>query len=95
MWYFVTTTELINWRYFFVHQSRPFGVAMLFAGVDKCGPQLYHLDPSGTFLHFGAKAIGSGSEGAQQSLQEAYHTVCGIPRAVCVGVNCVLFCYKK
>jgi 20S proteasome subunit alpha 5 len=53
--------------------SRPFGVAMLFAGVDKTGAQLYHLDPSGTFLHFGAKAIGSGSEGAQQSLQEAYH----------------------
>ena len=48
---------------------------MLFAGVDKSGPQLYHLDPSGTFLHFGAKAIGSGFEGAQQSLQESYHTV--------------------
>merc|ERR1719195_1820373 len=53
--------------------SRPFGVAMLFAGVDKLGPQLYHLDPSGNYLQFGAKAIGSGSEGAQQSLQEAYH----------------------
>ena len=25
------------------------------------------------FLQFDAKAIGSGSEGAQQSLQEAYH----------------------
>jgi len=53
--------------------SRPFGVAMLFAGIDKSGPQLFHMDPSGTFLQFGAKAIGSGSEGAQQSLQEEYH----------------------
>ena len=58
------------------HQSRPFGVAMLFAGIDNCGAQLYHMDPSGTFLEFGAKAIGSGSEGAQQSLQESYHKVC-------------------
>ena len=41
--------------------------------VDENGPQLYHMDPSGTYLQFDAKAIGSGSEGAQQSLQEAYH----------------------
>lgn len=72
--------------------SRPFGVAILFAGIDEKGPQLYHMDPSGewnetacfviklipyiilgTFVQFDAKAIGSGSEGAQQSLQEVYH----------------------
>lgn len=53
--------------------SRPFGVAILFAGMDDNGTQLYHMDPSGTYLQFDAKAIGSGSEGAQQSLQEAYH----------------------
>merc|ERR1712038_1451379 len=53
--------------------SRPFGVAILFAGMDENGPQLFHMDPSGTYLQFDAKAIGSGSEGAQQSLQEAYH----------------------
>ncbi|XP_071961447.1 proteasome subunit alpha type-5-like [Antedon mediterranea] len=53
--------------------SRPFGVALLFAGVDKEGPQLFHMDPSGTFIKFNAKAIGSGSEGAQSQLQEVYH----------------------
>ncbi|KAJ1523927.1 hypothetical protein ONE63_010476 [Megalurothrips usitatus] len=53
--------------------SRPFGVAILFAGCDEKGPQLFHMDPSGTFVQFDAKAIGSGSEGAQQSLQEQYH----------------------
>lgn len=37
--------------------------------MDEYGPQLFHLDPSGTFVQFDAKAIGSGSEGAQQSLQ--------------------------
>jgi 20S proteasome subunit alpha 5 len=52
--------------------SRPFGVAMLFAGHDEKGAHLYHMDPSGTYLKFDAKAIGSGSEGAQQSLQESY-----------------------
>lgn len=53
--------------------SRPFGVALLIGGIDESGPQLYHLDPSGTFLQYDAKAIGSASEGAQQSLQEKYH----------------------
>jgi 20S proteasome subunit alpha 5 len=54
-------------------KHRPFGVAILFAGIDEKGPQLFHMDPSGTYVQYDAKAIGSGSEGAQQSLQEAYH----------------------
>merc|ERR1712032_1020391 len=48
-------------------------LAIHFGGMDDNGTQLYHMDPSGTYLQFDAKAIGSGSEGAQQSLQEAYH----------------------
>ena len=35
----------------------------------------YHLEPSGTFIEYEAKAIGSGSEGAQQNLQEIFHKV--------------------
>ncbi|EDV29754.1 uncharacterized protein TRIADDRAFT_19919 [Trichoplax adhaerens] len=53
--------------------SRPFGVALLFAGIDEKGPQLFHLDPSGTYFECEAKAIGSGSEGAQSQLHELYH----------------------
>ncbi|KAJ3339140.1 proteasome component pup2 [Entophlyctis luteolus] len=53
--------------------SRPFGVALLIGGFDEKGPQLFHADPSGTFTRFDAKAIGSGSEGAQTELQEGYH----------------------
>jgi 20S proteasome subunit alpha 5 len=53
--------------------SRPFGVALLIAGWDEeDGPMLYHTDPSGTFVRFTAKAIGSGTEGAQTALQEEY-----------------------
>lgn len=52
--------------------SRPFGVALLLAGLDEKGPQLFFCDPSGTFLQYNAKAIGQGSEGAQSTLQEKY-----------------------
>ncbi|CAM6082900.1 unnamed protein product [Calypogeia fissa] len=53
--------------------SRPFGVSLLIAGHDETGPCLYHTDPSGTFWQCDAKAIGSGSEGADSSLQEHYN----------------------
>jgi len=53
--------------------SRPFGVALLIAGIDELGPQLFHTDPSGTFVRYDAKAIGSGSEAAQSELQDKWH----------------------
>jgi len=62
--------------------SRPFGVALLFAGVDEKGPQLYHMDPSGTYVQYDAKAIGSGSEGAQQTLVELYNKSMTLKEAI-------------
>lgn len=53
--------------------SRPFGVALLLAGMADDGPALYHMDPSGTYVRFEAKAIGSASEGAQSALQDEYN----------------------
>jgi hypothetical protein len=35
----------------------------------------YHAEPSGTFYRYDAKAIGSGSEGAQAELQGEYFKV--------------------
>jgi 20S proteasome subunit alpha 5 len=52
--------------------SRPFGVALLLAGCDDTGAKLFFCDPSGTYVEFKAKAIGSGSEGAQTQLTDEY-----------------------
>ncbi|KAI0370058.1 proteasome-domain-containing protein [Pilatotrama ljubarskyi] len=52
--------------------SRPFGVALLIAGIDESGLQLFHTDSSGTFVRY-AKLIGSGSEAAQSELQDKWH----------------------
>ncbi|KAL2292647.1 hypothetical protein FJTKL_07753 [Diaporthe vaccinii] len=67
--------------------SRPFGVALLIAGYDEDGPSLYHAEPSGTFYRYDAKAIGSGSEGAQAELQNEYHKVSNGGRAACGGTT--------
>ena len=54
--------------------ARPYGVALLIAGVDERGPQLYQTDPSGTFLQWQARAIGSGGETAMTQVKEQYHS---------------------
>ena len=53
--------------------ARPFGVALLIAGVDQNGPQLYQTDPSGTYFKWEARAIGSGGDTAMTSIKESYH----------------------
>lgn len=71
--------------------SRPFGVALLLGGIDEKGPRLFHLDPSGTFIQYDAKAIGSGSEGAQTSLQQEYNKSMSLKEAS----KCVLTILKQ
>jgi len=71
----VTTNQRLDFSKIFYFNSkirlgRPFGVAMLFAGVDHTGTALYHLDPSGTYIRCIAKAIGAGGDGAEQALIE-------------------------
>ncbi|KAF7488137.1 Proteasome subunit alpha type-5 [Sarcoptes scabiei] len=62
--------------------SRPFGLAMLFAGMDGVRPSLFFMDPSGTYVSCDAKAIGSGCEGAQQALQEIYNKSITVDEAI-------------
>ncbi|XP_034485809.1 proteasome subunit alpha type-5-like [Drosophila innubila] len=52
--------------------NRPASVALLFAGFDGDEPQLWHLDPSGTYTRYLGKAIGSNSAFAQKKLEEKY-----------------------
>lgn len=53
--------------------SRPFGVALLVAGVDPVdGPVLFNTDPSGTYTKYSAAAIGADQEGATKLLQEKF-----------------------
>merc|ERR1711976_1067999 len=53
----------------------------LLTGLDssesekKLIPKLYHLDPSGSFIRYHAKAIGSGEETAMEQLLNNYKEV--------------------
>jgi proteasome alpha subunit len=51
---------------------RPFGVALILAGVDKSGAALYLTDPSGTYIGYDAVAIGAGSDQVTEFLEKSY-----------------------
>lgn len=51
---------------------RPFGVALLVAGIDLDGPALYRLEPSGCYSAWKCIAIGKGSAEAEAMLHEGF-----------------------
>lgn len=51
---------------------RPFGVSLLIGGADSKGPQLFLLEPTGTYFQYKAKAIGMSSTEANEFLEKEY-----------------------
>ncbi len=51
---------------------RPFGVAMIFVGIDFKGPELYMTEPSGRYMSYYAVALGERSQVATEYLEKHY-----------------------
>ncbi|CAB4276749.1 unnamed protein product [Prunus armeniaca] len=51
---------------------RPFGVSLLVAGFDDSGPQLYQVDPSGSYFSWKASAMGKNVSNAKTFLEKRY-----------------------
>ncbi|KAG8218779.1 proteasome subunit alpha type-3 [Butyriboletus roseoflavus] len=49
---------------------RPFGISTILAGVDKTGPSLYVVEPSGVCLGYHGAAIGKGRQLAKTELEK-------------------------
>jgi proteasome alpha subunit len=52
---------------------RPFGVGILFGGLDQTGPSLQFVDPGGGVVSCKAKAMGEGDSEAIAFLKEKYN----------------------
>jgi proteasome alpha subunit len=52
--------------------ARPFGVALLIAGIDRHGARLYQTDPSGVYIGYFATAIGAESGTITEYLEKNY-----------------------
>ncbi len=52
--------------------ARPFGTAMLMAGIDETGIGLYETDPSGALVSYKATAIGCGRAAVMDIFEKEY-----------------------
>lgn len=68
---------------------RPFGVALIVAGVDQRGNIIYVTDPSGTFVAYAAVAIGAGSEEVNSFLEKNYKDEMSIDDAFALAIAAI------
>ena len=67
--------------------ARPFGTALLIAGVDDQGIHLFETDPSGALVSYKAGAIGAGRNVVMDFFEENYEEVMEQDDAIVLGLR--------
>src|SRR5574341_1548584 len=68
---------------------RPFGVALIIAGIDKSGSTIYLTDPSGTYISYDAVAIGSGADQVTEHLEKYYKKDMSLEDAAALAIESI------
>ena len=68
---------------------RPFGVSIIFGGVDKTGSRIFATDPSGSYRGYKAVAVGIGRETVENLLKEEYRGDMNLEEAIKFAVKCL------
>jgi proteasome alpha subunit len=68
---------------------RPFGVSIIFGGVDKTGCRIFSTDPSGSYRGYKAVAVGIGRETVEGILKEEYKEDLSLEEAKKLAVKCL------
>ena len=66
---------------------RPFGTAMLIAGIDASGPHLYETDPSGAMMSYKAGGIGAGRNEVMEVFEKDYKDNMTEKQAINLGLK--------
>ena len=66
---------------------RPFGTALLVAGVDELGEHLFETDPSGALVSYKAGSIGAGRNVVMEVFEELYQEGMAMEDAVELGLK--------
>jgi len=66
---------------------RPFGVSIIFGGVDKTGSRLFATDPSGSIRGWKAVAVGVGKETVEGILKTEYNEKLDIETATKLAIK--------
>jgi proteasome alpha subunit len=68
---------------------RPFGVSIIFGGVDKTGSRIFYTHPSGTYRGYKATAVGAGREITLTILREEYKEKLSLEEAIKLATKCL------
>jgi len=68
---------------------RPFGVALIIAGVDKSGAKIFVTDPSGTYVPYSAVAIGGNSDEVTEFLEKNYKNEISVDDAISLAISAI------
>jgi len=74
--------------------ARPFGVSILFAGIDD-QPRLYVTDPTGIFFEYKATAIGENENEIKNILNKSYKENLTIEDGIKLAINALKKVLKK
>ena len=66
---------------------RPFGTAMLIAGIDAAGPHLYETDPSGAMMAYKAGGIGAGRNEVMEVFEKDFKENMTQNQAISLGLK--------
>ena len=66
---------------------RPFGTALLVAGVDETGPRLFSTDPSGALMEYKASSEGAGRSRAMSFFESNYKEDLSMDEAIGMGIK--------
>ena len=69
---------------------RPFGVSIIFGGVDKTGTRLFGTHPSGTYRGYKATSQGAGRETVISILKEEYRENMTLEETIKLAVKCLI-----
>jgi proteasome alpha subunit len=68
---------------------RPFGISILFGGIDRKGSRIFWTDPSGAYLAYKAWAIGAGGDAANEILEAEYKDSITLDDSVLLALKCM------
>jgi len=69
---------------------RPFGVSIIFSGVDKTGTRVFGTHPSGTYRSYKATALGAGRETVLAILKDEYREEMTLEENTKLAVKCLV-----
>jgi proteasome alpha subunit len=67
--------------------ARPYGTALLIAGISDGTTRLFETDPSGTLLEYKATGIGTGRPAVMKVFEEEYNPDAGSRDAILLGLK--------